>query len=172
MLEAIRKHTGGIVVKALMGLLILSFAIWGIGDIGMGGDSSSVAATVGDKEISRNRLRNEVQRRLTEFRQLTGQTLTEEQTRTMGILRATLNQLVDSTLISQGAGNLGITVSNDQVAEVIRDSKQFRSELGTFDRTRFTQAMNSLGLSETGYVELLRDDMERNHGHDAATHKR
>jgi peptidyl-prolyl cis-trans isomerase D len=162
MLEVIRKHTGGIVVKALLGLLILSFAIWGIGDIGMGGGSSSVAATVGDQEISRNRLRDEVQRRLMEFRQLTGQTLTEEQTRSMGITSATLNQLIDSTLISQGAGNLGITISNDQVAVAIRESKQFRSELGTFDRARFTQAMNSLGLSETGYVELLRGDMERN----------
>jgi peptidyl-prolyl cis-trans isomerase D len=162
MLEAIRKHTGGIVVKALMGLLILSFAIWGIGDIGMGGGSSSVAATVGDEEISRNRLRNEVQRRLTEFRKLTGQTLTEEQTRSMGINRATLNQLIDTTLISQGAGKLGITISNDQVAVAIRENKQFRSELGSFDRTRFTQAMNNLGLSETGYVQLLRGDMERN----------
>ncbi|MBT3764461.1 MAG: hypothetical protein HOF84_01305, partial [Rhodospirillales bacterium] len=162
MLEAIRKQTGGIVVKALLGLLILSFAIWGIGDIGMGGDSSSVAATVGDREISRNRLRDEVQRRLNEFRQLTGQNLTEEQTRSMGITRATLNQLIDSTLISQGAGKLGITISNDQVAEAIRESKQFKSELGTFDRTRFTQAINNLGLSETGYVELLRGDMERN----------
>jgi len=162
MLEAIRKHTGGIVVKALMGLLILSFAIWGIGDIGMGGGSSSVAATDGDEEISRNRLRNEVQRRLTEFRKLTGQTLTEEQTRSMGINRATLNQLIDTTLISQGAGKLGITISNDQVAVAIRENKQFRSELGSFDRTRFTQAMNNLGLSETGYVQLLRGDMERN----------
>jgi peptidyl-prolyl cis-trans isomerase D len=145
-----------------MGVLILSFAIWGIGDIGMGGGSSSVAATVGDEEISRNRLRNEVQRRLTEFRKLTGQTLTEEQTRSMGINRATLNQLIDTTLISQGAGKLGITISNDQVAVAIRENKQFRSELGSFDRTRFTQAMNNLGLSETGYVQLLRGDMERN----------
>jgi peptidyl-prolyl cis-trans isomerase D len=162
MLEAIRKQTGGIVVKALLGLLILSFAIWGIGDIGMGGGSSTVAATVGNKEISSYRLQDEVQRRLREFRQLTGQNFTEEQAQSMGIVRATLDQLVDSTLMSQGATKLGLTVSDQQVADAIRESNQFKGALGNFDRQRFMQSLSSLGMSEAGYVQLLREDIARN----------
>ncbi|MFB3151038.1 MAG: SurA N-terminal domain-containing protein, partial [Alphaproteobacteria bacterium] len=33
MLQALRKQTGSWVVKILLGLLILSFAVWGINDI-------------------------------------------------------------------------------------------------------------------------------------------
>ncbi len=162
MLEAIRKQTGGIVVKSLLGLLILSFAVWGIGDIGMGGASSNVAATVGDQEISSYRLQSEVQRRIREFRQLTGQNFTEEQARSMGIVRATLDELVDSTLIFQGASRLGLTVSDQQVADAIRKSNQFKGALGNFDRQQFMQSLSSLGISEDEYVQLLREDIARN----------
>ncbi|MBT4463740.1 MAG: hypothetical protein HOC60_03580, partial [Rhodospirillaceae bacterium] len=33
MLEAIRKRSSGIIVKGLLGLLVLSFAMWGVADV-------------------------------------------------------------------------------------------------------------------------------------------
>ena len=51
MLEAIRKRTGSFLVKGLLGLLVVSFAIWGIGDVFRGGSRGSMVAQVGDVEI-------------------------------------------------------------------------------------------------------------------------
>ena len=51
MLQAIRSKTASIVVKALAGLLIISFAAWGIEDfIGARATETSVAK-VGEREI-------------------------------------------------------------------------------------------------------------------------
>ena len=47
MLDSLRKQTGSWIVKAFLGVLILSFAVWGIGDI-FRGPSDATVATVGD----------------------------------------------------------------------------------------------------------------------------
>ncbi len=54
MLEVIRKHVSGILAKILIGLLILSFAVWGIGDI-FTFQMGSTVARVGDTEITAER---------------------------------------------------------------------------------------------------------------------
>ena len=42
MLDAMRKRTGSLVVKLFIGLLALSFAVWGIGDIFRGSQDPTV----------------------------------------------------------------------------------------------------------------------------------
>ena len=50
MLDQLRQGAQGWVSKVLMGLLVLSFAIWGIG--GFEGYGAGTLATVGDEEVS------------------------------------------------------------------------------------------------------------------------
>jgi len=51
MLQAIRSKTGSLIVKALAGVLILSFAAWGIEDV-IGTSASELSvATVGKQDI-------------------------------------------------------------------------------------------------------------------------
>ena len=51
MLEALRSKTGGIIAKIFIGVLALSFAVWGISDV-FRGTRNDVLATVGDTEIT------------------------------------------------------------------------------------------------------------------------
>jgi peptidyl-prolyl cis-trans isomerase D len=51
MLQAIRSKTASIVVKLLAGLLIISFAAWGIEDFIGSKASELTVATVGDRDI-------------------------------------------------------------------------------------------------------------------------
>ena len=51
MLDTLRKSVGSWVVKALIALLVVSFAVWGIGDVFTGYRGASLAR-VGDTEIS------------------------------------------------------------------------------------------------------------------------
>ena len=62
MLEAIRKRSASLVVKLLFGLLILSFAVWGIGDTIRGTIANQPAASVGDVDIPPQALQAEYQR--------------------------------------------------------------------------------------------------------------
>ncbi|MEI6730874.1 MAG: SurA N-terminal domain-containing protein, partial [Pseudomonadota bacterium] len=52
MLNKMRESASGIFAKILMGILVLSFVIWGIGDIFRSGSDSFNVATVGSLRIS------------------------------------------------------------------------------------------------------------------------
>ena len=62
MLTAIRSHTKSIVVKALAGLLVASFALWGVSDMFTPGSSPSLAFEVGDVEIGPREVEYDVRR--------------------------------------------------------------------------------------------------------------
>ena len=65
MLQAIRSRAGSFIVKLLFGLLILTFGIWGIGDIFRNRPTSdTVIATVGDKSIRAEDLQEAVRREI------------------------------------------------------------------------------------------------------------
>ena len=61
MLQAIRSKAGSFVVKALFVVLILTFGIWGIGDIFRNRPTDTTVATVGDQSIDAEGLQTAVQ---------------------------------------------------------------------------------------------------------------
>ena len=70
MLEAIRNAAQGVVGKAIMtvvmGLIIVSFVIWGVGDM-LRGFTTSTVASVGGAKISAQEYRNVYQRTLQQY---------------------------------------------------------------------------------------------------------
>ena len=64
MLQAIRSRAGSYVVKGLFALLILTFGIWGIGDIFRTRGADTVVATVGDQSIRAEELQTALRRAL------------------------------------------------------------------------------------------------------------
>lgn len=79
MLTALRKRSGGIVVKSLLILLIISFGAWGIQDWLTPAMSGNVAVTVGDREISPYEIRRRVNQEISRLRPLLGDQFTQEQ---------------------------------------------------------------------------------------------
>jgi peptidyl-prolyl cis-trans isomerase D len=80
---------GKIVILIMFGFLILSFAIWGIGDIFRGGVTTTVAK-VGKTEIGTEALRQQYLQRVTDIQQR-NRGFTSEQARTLGVDRQVLN---------------------------------------------------------------------------------
>ena len=64
MVQAIRSKAGSLVVKGLFGLLILTFGIWGIGDIFRNRPTDTVIVTIGDQSIRAEDLQAAVRREL------------------------------------------------------------------------------------------------------------
>ncbi len=161
MLDAIRKRTGSLPVKILLGLLILSFAVWGVGDMVRRVVTPSSAASVGDLEIPLQELDWEFRREVERMRNAFGPDFDSQKARAMGFRQATLNRLIEGALIDQGAASLGVAVSDDQIRDQIHSIKGFKNELGQFDRFVFDQAMRNNGLTEKHFIALLRRDMSR-----------
>src|SRR3546814_13451232 len=85
MLQVLRKSASSIVIKVLFLLLVVSFAIWGIGDMFHFGGGSDTAAEVGDREISGTELSNAFRQELNRLRPLN---IDSEQAQKMGVVRS------------------------------------------------------------------------------------
>src|SRR3972149_1071254 len=106
MLEALRKSSGGIVAKLFIGLLVLSFAIWGIGDI-FRGISGRDVAEVGSVKINIETFRQMYQERLQQIGRQIGRSVTPDQARSMGLDRQLLGELISETTLDEKARALG-----------------------------------------------------------------
>src|SRR5664279_6335057 len=97
MLRGIHKATstwvGKAVMAVIMGGLIVSFAIWGIGDIFRGFGANSVAK-IGDTEISIEQFRQFYTDQLQQISRRAGRSISPDQARAAGLDRQLLGQMV------------------------------------------------------------------------------
>ena len=157
----VRRTLARWVVGALFALLIASFALWGIGDIFRGGGQATTVIEVGDQEIDQVEFGRMFQREMRRVRQAMGGDLSLEEARRLGLVDRIVEQTVTRALFDAQAREMGLVVSDAQVARAIRSQQAFQNAVGDFDRNRFRQALRSSGLSEARFVELVRGDIDR-----------
>ena len=162
MLQAIRSKAGSFVVKALFALLILTFGIWGIGDIFRNRGNDTVVATVGDRSIPAEELQTALRRALEQLSARFGSAIDMQQAKQLGLVDQTLTQLIDRSLIDQEAARLKLDISDDLIRNVITANPSFRGSDGRFDRSLFGSVLAANNLTEDQYVALLRHDIPRN----------
>jgi peptidyl-prolyl cis-trans isomerase D len=162
MLQAIRSRAGSYVVKILFALLILTFGIWGIGDIFRTRGTDTAVATVGDQSIRAEELQTALRRALEQVSARFGSAIDLQQAKQLGLVDQTLAQLIDRSLIDQEAARLRLDVSDDLIRNVITANPSFRGSDGRFDRGLFAAVLAANNLTEDQYVALLRHDIPRN----------
>ena len=162
MLQAIRSRAGSYVVKGLFALLILTFGIWGIGDIFRTRGADTVVATVGDQSIRAEELQTALRRALEQLSARFGNAIDLQQAKQLGLVDQTLGQLIDRSLIDQEAARLKLDISDDLIRNVITANPSFRGSDGRFDRSVFGAVLAANNLTEDQYVALLRHDIPRN----------
>ncbi|WP_298372635.1 peptidylprolyl isomerase [Azospirillum sp.] len=160
MLQFIRNFAGSWVVKILFVLLILSFGIWGIGDVFRSSTPTSVAE-VGSVEIGRETLDQEFRRQIERLRPMLGGNLTAEQAKQFGLLEQSLQSLIQRALFDLAAKDAGIAVGPEVVKLRIADEPAFRNQQGQFDANMFRTVLRNNQLTEDGYIALIRRETAR-----------
>ncbi|TVQ32026.1 MAG: hypothetical protein EA356_13705 [Geminicoccaceae bacterium] len=160
MLAATRQFARSWVFKAFLGVLILSFAIWGVGDM-FTGSRAGVVATVGDKVVTAGELDETFRRRLQQLQQQTGQGITRADAIRFGLLEDSLQTLIAQRLIEAEAARLNLTTADETVGRMIVQEPAFHTA-GQFDRQRFQALLRQTGLDERRYTEEVRAEQTRN----------
>ncbi len=161
MLSTMRNLSKSWAVKGLLVLLVVSFAIWGIGDMFRGNPAQREVATVGDEVITVQELEFLFQRSLPDARRRFGPELTAAQARQMGVLDQTLNLMVEQVAFDQEASRLGINVGQDVVLANLAAIPQFRNKDGSFNTAAFKQALRKNGLTEKYLLNSEKKDIAR-----------
>ncbi|MDR3515271.1 MAG: SurA N-terminal domain-containing protein [Azospirillaceae bacterium] len=160
MLQVMRSAANSWVVKILFVVLLLSFGVWGIGDVVRSRHSDAVA-TVGGAEITRSQLDQAFRQQVDRFRQFMGPTFDTEQARAMGVVSMALNGLVNGLLTDEAAAEVGIAVGDQQVIDEIHRQKVFHNAQGVFDPQKFGEVLRANSLSESFYTDAIRRDQAR-----------
>lgn len=163
MLEFIQKQIGSVLVKVLLALLILSFAVWGIGDVVSPTARVSAVANVGEKTIQPQDYNSALQREIDRLRPMFNNELDRDRARSMGIANNVLSQMIRTSLFDQEAQAIGVTVSTDLIRDQIRQNPAFRNALGEFDQTLYQQSIERSGIRESRFVTDIRKDVRRRH---------
>lgn len=151
MMETLRNAAKSLVAKLLLGILVLSFAIWGIQDIFRGFQASDLA-TVGERTLSSEEFRVQLNQTMQRMTQQTGQQVTLEDARKFGLPQQILDRMIASASIDNLGEKLSLYVSNNAVIQEVQANKVFQNAKGQFDPQRFRTVLQQNGLTEEGYL--------------------
>jgi peptidyl-prolyl cis-trans isomerase D len=155
MLRGMRKASsnwlGKTIMAVVMGVLIISFGVWGIADI-FRGFGQSTLATVGHTEISTDQFRQLYTDRLQQIGRQYGRPLTMDQARAFGFDRQVLQQTIAEAALDEQARRLGLGQSDEETRRMIFSDPNFKGPNGAFDPQRFEAAIRQFGYSEQRYV--------------------
>jgi len=161
MFDTFRKANDTWIVKILFAFLILSFGIWGIGDVVRQRITSTPAITVGDRDITGEEVADRFRRDVERMSQMFGNKLTPEQARQIGLLPRTINQLVDGALLDQAAGKLRLGVDDDTLRATIANIPAFQNQLKMFDKGNYARVLQQMQMTDRQFVSLERNDLAR-----------
>lgn len=164
MMQGIRKagqsFIGKLIIIVMFGFLILSFAIWGVGDIFRGYGRNEVAK-VGSAEITIDQVRTAYQNEVQNLTRQQRRAITPEMARMIGLDRQVLSRLITESVLDQTARGMRLAVSDETIRNLIFEDPTFRDATGSFSGPRFNELLRTNGLTEQAYVRLQRETILR-----------
>ncbi len=138
-------------------LLVLTFVLWGVGDI-IRKHNKVLAFKVGNIEYTdldwHKAFQQYVQRMSAQFQKH----ITPDEIRENNLHIVILNQLINSFLIQEESRDLGIIVSDDMVKYELATIPELQTN-GTFDREKFQYMLRSSGQTEDEFIKNFKNDI-------------
>jgi peptidyl-prolyl cis-trans isomerase D len=153
MLQQIRDRAQGWFAYAIVILISIPFALWGIQEY-VGGGSDPVVAKVGNVEITQRSMESSLNNYRNNLRQQFGGKIPEFFNDDM-LRQQVLNEMIQDALLSQQVNNLNIRAGDEMVRQQIRSMEVFQRD-GVFDKDEYERVMRSQGRNINAFTENLR----------------
>jgi peptidyl-prolyl cis-trans isomerase D len=159
-MEKKRKTWSGLFVKALMGVLVLSFAVAGMAEL-FSGSSPNTLAQVGSQRVSPEDFRRAFTQAVQQESQQRKQPISIPQARQMGLDQRVLSQLVLEAVVDESARRMGLTITDDKVAKTIFETDAFKGPNGSFTPDRLAMYLRNANITEAQLLEQQRQFLLR-----------
>lgn len=157
MLQTIRERAQGWIAWAIVILISIPFALWGIQSyLGVGGEP--IAATVNGVEIPARELDRRVQETRFELRERLGAAYDPAAYDDQRLRAEVLETLIQEALLMDVVGRLGLRVSDQEVQMQILSDPAFVKD-GRFDKETYERLLRFQGLTPAMYETQLRQKM-------------
>ncbi|MCO4757287.1 MAG: SurA N-terminal domain-containing protein, partial [Oceanospirillaceae bacterium] len=157
MLQSIRNNSQGIIAKVIVGLIAVTFALFGVESLVSLTSGSNAPATVNGEEVSERQLLQgvELQRRqlLNQMGENADPTLLDDNV----ISKMVLDGLIEQAVLTQAAGAQEMVFSDRMIDQMLVSTPSFQVD-GKFDRVQFESVLRNAGLSPLMYRDLVRKE--------------
>lgn len=163
MLAATRRFAKSWVALVLIGLLIISFAIFGINDVFRTTPRDSVVS-VGSRTITTAEFRQAFETARRQAEEQFGQPVSTEFAAQNGLDRQVVEDLVQRSVLGEIMHRLGIRPSGRLVTKEIQKIPAFFDPItGAFDRAAYEQALQGVGATPALFEADLADQIAQQH---------
>ncbi|MET0120810.1 MAG: SurA N-terminal domain-containing protein [Candidatus Thiodiazotropha sp. 6PLUC9] len=154
MLQEIRDKAQGWIAWAIVILISIPFALWGIQSyLGIG--SEPVAANVNGVEITERGLESRFQRFRQQLRDQLGAAYRPELFDDVRMRKEVLNRMVGEEVLQQASHEMGLRAGNSMIQATILGMSMFHKD-GRFDQQTYERALQLQGLSPAAFEDRVR----------------
>ena len=157
MLSSIGKFSKSLVLKIFVGIIILPFVFWGMGDIFRGGNQN-IVATIDSEKLSTQEFVNYLNRlNLTEKE--------KNELKNAGLMEKILSEYIGKKIINLEVKDLGIILSDKSLKNIIVNDKAFFKDK-KFSRTKYEKFLLENGISAPSFERNLSEQEKRRQNRD------
>ncbi len=154
MLDIIRNLVSSIFGKILLAIMVLSFALWGVGDI-LSSGNSQLAAKVGKEKITLDEFYLEFQETVRDYNQNTGSNINLKEAHENKLHSFLLQELIYSKMINDYAKKKNLLINEESLKNVITKLPEFQDNKKMFSRTKYkTFILNNFSSEEIFLKEI------------------
>lgn len=157
MLATIREKIQGWFATAILVIIGIPFALWGVNSYFEGEGNRPVAEVDGVK-IDASVYRNGLERQRQNMRQFLGKNADARLLDSPAFKTRVVEDLVEQTLLQRYAQDYGFAIADADLGRAIRAIPQFQ-ENGAFDAGRYQAMLRSNGLTVSTFERNMRDDL-------------
>ena len=152
MLTAIGKFSKSFLIKLFVGIIILPFVFWGMGDVFRGGNQN-VIASIDSEKVSTQEFVNYIQRLNLNEDQLKNLSKTD-------LIEKILSEYIGKKVMTLEIEKLGITISDNALRNIIKNDQQFYKD-GKFSRTEYEKFLITAGVNAPQFEENIVEQEKR-----------
>jgi peptidyl-prolyl cis-trans isomerase D len=157
MLQNIRQNIQGTAAKIVVGLIVISFSIFGIESILLGGGGGGVAEVNGE-EISPQELQQSVNTQKRRLIAMMGDNIDPAMLDDERLGAQVLEELIRRRLLVQSAESMDLALSEEQIGMMVSTMAQFQVD-GRFSPDLYKSVLANAGYTPAYFKQSLRNDV-------------
>ena len=157
MLDFLRKRKRNWVIILFLGIIVVTFALF-VGSGKFRDQGAGDIAEINGESISQREFAIQYERALERYRQMFKGSLTPEMIKGLNIRGSLLEELIQKKLMLQEARSLGLTATDEDLAEQLALVPEFQVG-GRFSKDRYLQILQSNRLLPAEFEEEQRDQL-------------
>jgi peptidyl-prolyl cis-trans isomerase D len=144
-------------VQVVLALIILPFAFWGVDSYRKSGGGEALATVNGEK-INQQEFDNALRQQQGRMREMLGEKFDPAMLDKPEVKHSILENLASQRLLTMQARKAGLTVSDEQLAQVIAGIEAFQKD-GKFDKQRYEAALRNQGMTPLIFEARVQEEL-------------